>query len=121
MKRILLFTCLSLAVLSAVAGKPYDFRASGAYKKLSKTDRQGLEQVHRDLVLLWGALDMYADEHNGNPPSTLDELVPTYLAELPSDPFAIGRRPRVQVQGAYTDSNGRLGYRFMRGSPGNRA
>jgi hypothetical protein len=121
MKRILLLAFLSLTVLLAAAEKPYDFRASDAYGKLSTADRQRLEQVHRDLVLLWGALDMYADEHNGKLPSTLDELVPKYLVELPSDPFATQQTASNQVTNNYTHSKGGMGYRFMRGAPGNRA
>ena len=56
------------ATLLAGADKPYDFRASVAYRQLSSTDRLRLEQVRRDQVLLWGALDMFADEHNGETP-----------------------------------------------------
>ena len=85
MKRILLLTFVSLAVSLVAAKSPYDFRDSDAYRKLSAADKQRLEQVHRDLVLLWGALDMYADEHNGNLPANLDDLAPKYLVELPSD------------------------------------
>ncbi|MGD0538128.1 MAG: hypothetical protein ABSC03_10845 [Verrucomicrobiota bacterium] len=121
MKRMLLLTFLSLTVLLAAAEKPYDFRACNAYGKLSAADKQWLEQVHRDLLLLWGALDMYADEHNGNLPSTLDELVPKYLAELPSDPFASQQTPSVQLTKGYIASKHGLGYRFMGGAPGNRA
>jgi len=117
MKRILLLTFLSLAVSLAAAEKPYDFRASDAYKRLSTADRQRLEQVHRELVLLWGALDMYADEHGGNPPKTLDALVPHYLAELPSDPFATPQTAKGRNIGAYTLSKGGLGYRYISGAP----
>jgi hypothetical protein len=35
----------------------YDFRSSEQYAALSDADREGLETVHRDLLLLWGALD----------------------------------------------------------------
>jgi hypothetical protein len=117
MKRILLLTFLSLAVSLVAAEKPYDFRASEAYKGLSTADRRCLEEVHRDLVLLWGALDMYADEHAGNPPKTLDALVPRYLAELPSDPFATPQTAKDRKIGAYTLSKGGLGYRYMSGAP----
>ena len=87
MKAVVLASCLLFAVV--VAGdKPYDFRASEAYGRLTAEERRGLEQVQRDLVLLWGAVDMYADDHDGNLPGSLDDLVPIYLKELPSDPFA---------------------------------
>ncbi len=112
---------LLLAVSFAAAEKPYDFRTSAAYAKLSTDDRQRLEQVRHDQVLLWGALDMFADEHNGNPPSSLDELVPRYLVELPSDPFATQRTTSAQALQGYTPSKGGAGYQFRRGAPGNRA
>jgi len=121
MKRILLLTFLSLAVSLVAADKPYVFRASDAYRKLSTADKQRLEQVHRDLVLLWGALDMYADEHDGNPPATLDDLVPKYLVELPSDPFAIQETAGVKTTYGYTQSKKGMGYRFKMGAPANRA
>jgi len=84
MKGILFLTFVSPVVSLVAAEKPYDFRASDAYHKLSAADKQRLEQVHCDLVLLWGALDIYADQHSGNLPATLDDLVPTVLAKLPS-------------------------------------
>src|SRR5580765_6293737 len=80
-----LMLCGTVLVRGAL---PYDFRASEAYKQLAPADRQRLEQVRRDQALLWGALDMYADEHNGDVPESLDALVPRYAAELPNDPFA---------------------------------
>jgi hypothetical protein len=76
MKRILLFTVLMAATFLVAAVKPYDFRASAAYAQLSAADRERLEQVRRDQLLLWGALDLYADEHNGEPPATLDARSP---------------------------------------------
>ncbi len=121
MKRILCLTFLSFTALLAAAENPYDFRASAAYGQLSAADRQRLEQVRRDQLLLWGALDMYADEHNGDLPATLEQLVPRYLAELPSDPFATPGTANVQMTQGYTQSKGGLGYGFRRGAPGNRA
>ena len=119
--KLMLLPALLLLVSLAVAEKPYDFRASAAYAELSSTDRQKLEQVHHDQVLLWGALDMFADQHNGNPPASLDELVPRYLGELPSDPFATQQRASAQVLQGYTPSKGGAGYQFRRGASGNRA
>jgi hypothetical protein len=120
MKPILLLTFLTAAV-SLAADAPYDFRASDAYGKLSADDRQRLEQVHRDMVLLWGALDMYADQNSEKLPASLDELVPQYLAELPSDPFVAQQPATAQGTDAYTPSKGGKGYRFRKGAPGNRA
>jgi hypothetical protein len=121
MKQILILMIVSLTVWFASAEGPYDFRTSDAYKKLFAADKQRLEQVHRDFVLLWGALDMYADEHGGNPPATLDALVPKYLAELPTDPFATQQTARGQDTRGYTQSKGRMGYGLAKGSAGNRA
>jgi hypothetical protein len=92
-----------------------------AYRQLSAADKQRLEQVHRDLVLLWGALNMYADEHNGSLPATLDDLVPNYLVEFPSDPFATQETAGVQTTYGVTQSKNGMGYRFRRGAPGKRA
>jgi len=117
MKRVLLLSFLSIAVSLAAADKAYDFRASDSYHNLAKIDRERLEQVHRDLVLLWGALDMYADAHNGSLPKTLDDLVPRYLAELPTDPFATSRTANDRETGASTPSKGGWGYRYRSGAP----
>lgn len=120
MKQICFLTFLSLVVLVVAAEEPYDFRASDAYQQLSAADRQRLERVQRDLVLLWGALDMYADDHEGKLPAILDELVPKYLAELPADPFAAPETASIRT--TYdTGSKKGMGYRFRRGSPRNRA
>jgi len=121
MKRILFLTFLSFTALLDAAENPYDFRASVAYGQLSATDRQRLEQVRRDQVLLWGALDMYADEHNGKPPATLGEIIPKYLTELPSDPFATQQTATAPETDGYTKSKAGFGYRYRRGAPGNRA
>lgn len=72
-------------------------------------------------MLLWGALDMFADEHGGTLPETLDQLVPKYLTELPSDPFATGQTANEGEVGGYTRSKEGSGYRYRRGAPGNRA
>lgn len=121
MKRTICLAFLSLTAGAFAGEKPYDFRTSAAYQQLREADRQRLEQVRRDQVLLWGALDMYADEHSGDVPATLDALVPRYLAELPSDPFATPQTGNAPVMPGYTQSKGGLGYRFRRGAPGNRA
>src|SRR5688572_25535205 len=119
MKRLIVL--LLLTGLLAAAKERYNFRTSEAYARLSTTDKQRLEQVHRDLVLLWGALEMFADDHDEEPPATLDELVPGYLAELPSDPFAAPQTASEQPTYNYTASRDGLGYRYKKGAPGNRA
>jgi hypothetical protein len=103
------------------AAERYDFRASKAYAALSAQDRERLEQVRRDQLLLWGALDLYCDEHDDEPPASLDALVPKYLKELPSDPFVTKPAPADTRPGAYTPSKNGLGYQYRKGSAGNRA
>jgi hypothetical protein len=66
-------------------------------------------------------LDLYADEHDGEPPATLDALVPRYLPELPADPFATEPRTDEGKSGGYAASKNGFGYGFMKGAPGNRA
>lgn len=121
MKQLFFLAFLSVAWSMVAAQGPYDFRASEAYAKLSTLDKRRLEQVYRDLVLLWGALDIYADQHDGSLPETLDTLVPRYLSELPADPFATQQTGSEPMTHGYTASKGGLGYRFKRGAPGNRA
>lgn len=110
---VVLVACMLLGA-GSVAGDPYDFRRSEAYGKLSSEDRARLEQVHRDLMMLWGALDRYADNHDGKPPEGLDQLVPRYLAELPRDPFATAATSAEKPE-YYTPSMGGWGYRYRKG------
>src|ERR1035437_42556 len=99
----------------------YDFRRSEAFVRLSPIDKEKLEQVKREQVLLLGALDMYADGHQGNPPENLDALVPKYLKDLPSDPFATESSAGEKDWHDYTPSKKGWGYRYRRGAAGNRA
>ena len=101
--------------------KLYDFRESNDYKQLSWSNKKKLEQVHRDMILLWGALDIYADCNAGKLPKTLDALVPYYLLELPDDPFATRKTAKEQNLNGYTSSKKGYGYRYRRGATGNRA
>src|SRR5262245_13649209 len=112
---------LLISVSFAFAAKPYDFRSSDAYIKLSEEERQRLEAVHRDFLLLWGALDKYADEHAGKLPTQLEELVPGILRELPSDPFATDQSAQEKDTPGYTISKSGRGYHYKTGAPGNRA
>lgn len=121
MKRIICLAFLSITASVVADEKRYDFRASAAYEQLSVADRQRLQQVRRDQFLLWGALDIYADEHSGGLPTSLDELVPAYLAELPTDPFATQQTANAPVTRGCVRSKGGFGYPFMRGASGNRA
>ena len=101
---------------TAVADKPhYDFRARAEYAALTLDQREKLEQVDRDFVLLWGALDMYADDHGGRPPQTLDALAPRYLAQLPKDPFATETTAATDVPKGYQPSLNGYGYRYCGG------
>ena len=98
----------------------YDFRTTQAYLQLTPQQRQGLEQVLRDFVLLWGALEIYADNHDGRPPEKLEDLTPLYLRELPKDPFATAETAAQKAE-PYIASREGLGYRYRKGSEGNRA
>jgi hypothetical protein len=62
-----------------------------------------------------GALDRYADEHNGNPPEKLEQLVPGYLVELPTDPFATETTKEEKSKYNTSSLDGR-GYRYRIGS-----
>src|SRR5262245_36658801 len=102
----------------------YDFRQTDAHRQLAAADREKLEQVHRDFVLLWGALDMYCDHHNGEPPESLDDLTPLILRELPKDPFVtadVAARAAEAKDGLYRSSLNGWGYQYRKGSSGNRA
>lgn len=120
--RVMLILSILLWVASYACSKEwYNWRKSEAYKELSKSNREKLEKVHRDMILLWGALDIYAEYHEGKLPDTLDELVPTVLKELPCDPFATKTTANQKKSGFYTTSKDGWGYRYRKGSPGNRA
>jgi hypothetical protein len=60
-------------------------------------DRFVLQQyrgrAERRLVATALALRLYAVEHGGEYPQTLDELLPKYLPAVPIDPFASGEKP----------------------------
>jgi hypothetical protein len=118
---ILLFAAVCLSCGGyAVAENPYNFRESETYRKLSKGDQEKLDQVHRDFMMLWGAVDQYTDHHEGKLPETLDQLTPYYLSELPTDPFATSETAKNGPK-YYTKSKDGWGYRYRKGSPGNRA
>lgn len=110
---VLLVSCILHATV-ALAENGYDFRISDAYTKLSKEDCAKLEQVHRDFMMLWGALDRYADSHDGNPPEMLAQLVPDFLGDLPTDPFATAETARHKDTKPYEMSKDGWGYRYRR-------
>jgi RNA polymerase sigma factor (sigma-70 family) len=93
----------------------YDFRESVRYKGLPAAERETLEQVNRDFVLLWGALDLYARDHKGAMPAKLEGLVPRYLKELPKDPFATKATADENPPANYVTSAGGWGYRYRPG------
>ena len=66
----------------------YDYRTHPAWDALTVETQERVEQVTRDFVLLWGAIDMYIYMHGCEQPQTLDELVPSILRSLPIDPFS---------------------------------
>jgi RNA polymerase sigma factor (sigma-70 family) len=93
----------------------YDFRESVNYKGLPADQREKLEQVTRDFVLLWGALDLCARDHKGTMPAKLEDLVPRYLKDLPRDPFATKATADEKKLDPYTPSLQGLGYRYRPG------
>ncbi len=112
---VILCACFTFTTRYASSKERYNFRKSEAYKQLSKGDRERLEQVNRDLTMLWGALDRYADDHDGNPPKKFELLVPGYLAELPTDPFAT-KATKEEKPKHNTPSKDGWGYRYPIGS-----
>lgn len=108
---ILLLTCNTI-----FAGERYNFRESKAFRSLAASDQEKLEKVHRDFVLLWGALDMYAEAHGGQEPKMLSDLVPLYLKELPIDPFATQSTAKQKEIGSYKPSCDGYGYRYQAGA-----
>jgi hypothetical protein len=114
------FAALLLMAWAAAAfaadGSWYDFRATPQYAALSTSEKEKLEQVHRDFVLLWGALDMYADDHGGKSPHTLEALVPRYLVELPRDPFATETSAAKDGPKVRTAAPNGWGYRYCSSS-----
>jgi hypothetical protein len=118
---LLFVVCCLVCGGYAVAENPYNFRESEAYRKLSKGDREKLDQVHRDFMMLWGAVDRYADNHEGEIPETLDKLVPNYLAELPTDPFATSETAKENGPNYGPASKDGWGYRYQKGAASNRA
>ncbi len=92
----------------------YDFRNSPAYRALSEGERRRLEQVHRDLLLLRGAIEVYADT-TGAPPDRLGDLTPVVLQELPVDPFATEQTASGKATPGYEHSLGGYGYQYRRG------
>ncbi len=122
-RRSVLYGVLGIVVSGGVltAAEPYQFRRSRAYMTLADEDRIKLEIVHRDFLMLWGALDMYADQNGGQCPRALKSLVPDYLLELPRDPFATDETAKGNVPPGYKSSVNGLGYLYKRGVEGNRA
>lgn len=106
---------LSFPSFLLAESKWYDYRTAPEYASLTNEEKQKLEQVHREFVLLRGALDLYAEEHDDQAPKTLDELVPRYLHELPKDPFATTTTAVEKKLGLYTSSLGGWGYRYRQG------
>lgn len=90
----------------------YDFRETDAFRRLSPDDRERILTVHRDLTLLWGALDLYAHENEGDTPEQLSDLVPRYLLEIPEDPFATPATGKSDVPLSSTTD-----YRYEKGNP----
>jgi hypothetical protein len=79
------------------------------------------KRPHHDFILLWGALDKYAYDHNGLLLNSLEGLVPDYLHKLPKDPFVDQSNLSAPENEGKPSSKEVLGYRYRPGGPGNRA
>jgi hypothetical protein len=114
-----IFTMAVLASLicnAAFAAERYNYRSSKAYRALKPAEQRMLDQVHRDFVLLWGPLDMYAEANGGQVPKKLSDVVPLYLKELPRDPFATKATARQEKLGPYSQSCDGFGHRYRTGA-----
>ena len=103
------------AANGAPANERYDFRNAPEYAALTREDRVRLEQVHHDFVLLWGAMDLYVQDHDGQAPRRLEELTPLYLRVLPRDPFATDVSAAEPQIAPYKPSLDGRGYRYRPG------
>ena len=99
----------------------YDFRDTDAYRNLVEEDKMRLVATHHDFILLWGALDKYAYDHNGLLPGSLEGLVPDYLHNLPKDPFVDESNLSAGANEGKRSSKEAFSYRYRPGNPGNRA
>ena len=104
---------------SGSAEDPFDFRNTDAYGQLAEDARFKLEAVNHDFILLWGALDKYAHDHGGQLPSSLENLVPHYILDLPRDPFAAERVVAPDEDTVHPSPEGALNYTYRPGRPGN--
>jgi hypothetical protein len=114
-KSLPLFVLTVFIGTAAYSEEAYNFRASAAYSNLSAVDQKKLDQVHHDLVLLRGALDLYAERNNNQAPEKLSKLVPIYLKELPADPFATSVTASETNLGSQVASLKGFGYRYQPG------
>lgn len=119
MKAMTILSMLPVAVVTTqqveVYAQPYNYRMSSAYQSLSETERDKLDTVTREMTLLWGALDRYADDHNNQAPESLNQLVPLYLKELPKDPFATEETASGERGTNYRKSLDGYGYWYRQG------
>lgn len=85
---------LSNSLFGQKSHKPamYDFRESDEYRALDDLSRERLATVVADFDELEAALNAFMNDHDGDPPETLSNLVPKYMKALPRDPFANPRQ-----------------------------
>jgi len=102
---------VNLGTASAQTEAPYDCTQSTDYRNLDGASRTKLHQAIDDLASLASALDSFMSDHRGQPPQSLDELVPVYIASLPMDPFA---GSAVSADGKWKQSLGGSGYLYQR-------
>ena len=97
---------------SAQADEPaaYDHRQSVEYRALDVAVRTKLNQVVQDFAAIEAAIIKFMAAHQGQPPQSLDELVPRFLAALPQDPFA---NSKAELPGNWQRSLDGKGYLYQ--------
>ena len=83
-----------VAIPPAIANSHFHFVARMLTPSLDRFILQHYRaRAERRLAATMLALRLYAADHNGAYPKTLEELVPNYLPSIPKDPFAPGGQP----------------------------
>lgn len=77
------FTLIELLVVIAIIGI-LAVTVLGALNSARVSARDSRRQS--DIRNVTSAIEMYKNDNNGNAPATLNALVPTYIASVPTDP-----------------------------------
>ena len=88
-------TATDFASAQSNKNSPYNHHDSAEYRELDAVSRTQLDQVVKDFATLEEAFKGYMDDHDGQPPESLGDLVPKYVKALPQGPIRCSRRLRV--------------------------